>query len=278
MQVARIIARPRCFSSVYVPSYRNGVSKLFRAELRSQDSKNNVVQATCLQPYFSRLFPSITSRESRLKLLKPVQSTVNIGRSFGRSWICGLAIGSTYLSRYSGLGEVSYMEKDEQVKKYSSEISANWEKRQYRLVLWIRRLWLPSLCVLTIALGWQYPLSLVANILFLMWSSKPSPSSIYMWVEERREEEAMEKRGLERVKAQVSGFLEASAVMHVEVRDYKLFCLARVTSLTKRSTMIGILGDWWVIYSSTHAIHTGVNMRNLMATVPPFVKEQFSMN
>ena len=42
--------------------------------------------------------------------------------------------------------------------------------------------------------------------------------------------------------------------MHVEVQDYMLFCLAKVTYLTSNATMIGVLGDWWVVYSSSSRI------------------------
>lgn len=39
--------------------------------------------------------------------------------------------------------------------------------------------------------------------------------------------------------------------VHVEVQDYKLLCLAQITSLNRKMLMIGILGEWWILYSST---------------------------
>lgn len=46
----------------------------------------------------------------------------------------------------------------------------------------------------------------------------------------------------------------AATVMHVEVQDYMLFCLAKVTYLTSNATMVGVLGDWWIVYSSSSRI------------------------
>jgi hypothetical protein len=46
----------------------------------------------------------------------------------------------------------------------------------------------------------------------------------------------------------------AATVMHVEVQDYMLFCLAKVTYLRSNATMVGVLGDWWVVYSSSSRI------------------------
>jgi len=42
--------------------------------------------------------------------------------------------------------------------------------------------------------------------------------------------------------------------MHVEVQDYMLVCLAKVTYLTSNVTMVGVLGDWWIVYSSSSRI------------------------
>ena len=50
--------------------------------------------------------------------------------------------------------------------------------------VWMRRLWVPLLLVMTVAMGWYYPISLSLNCLFLLWSTRPTPSSIYIWVEQ----------------------------------------------------------------------------------------------
>lgn len=83
-------------------------------------------------------------------------------------------------------------------------------------------------------------------------------------------------RSLEGLSVDCLADAQAAGVMHVEVRDNMLFCLARVTSLTKRSTLLGFMGDWWVIYSSSSAIHTGVKLRNLLPSVTPFSREKYN--
>lgn len=63
-----------------------------------------------------------------------------------------------------------------------------------------------------------------------------------------------------------------ATVMHVEVRDYTLFCLAQVTSMTQTATLVGFLGGWFVIYSSSSTI-TALGLRSLLPTTPPALKK-----
>lgn len=57
----------------------------------------------------------------------------------------------------------------------------------------------------------------------------------------------------------------AAIVMHVEVQDYMLFCLAKVTYLTSNATIVGVLGDWWIVYSSSSRI-TALGLSNSLAS------------
>jgi hypothetical protein len=57
------------------------------------------------------------------------------------------------------------------------------DEGQEPLVEWLQRLWVPALVLLTVATGYQYPFSLFVTLVFLMWSTKPTPLSIYVWVE-----------------------------------------------------------------------------------------------
>ncbi|KAH7288616.1 hypothetical protein KP509_31G033900 [Ceratopteris richardii] len=110
--------------------------------------------------------------------------------------------------------------------------------------------------VMTIAMGWHYPLSLTVNLLILFWSTKPRPSSIYLWVEQRKLQAASQGNGLSRLKNQLSS---ATLMTHVEVEDYGLACVARVSSLSQKMLVIGVLGDWWVLYSCSSSI-SGFNI------------------
>ncbi|KAG4179359.1 hypothetical protein ERO13_A10G102700v2 [Gossypium hirsutum] len=66
----------------------------------------------------------------------------------------------------------------------------------------------------------------ITRILLFLLSTKPSPSSIYLFIEKA---------------------LHASKV---EVQDYKLFCLAIVEIGDEKIRLIGILGGWWSLPSS----------------------------
>ncbi|KAI5074445.1 hypothetical protein GOP47_0010406, partial [Adiantum capillus-veneris] len=123
-------------------------------------------------------------------------------------------------------------------------------------LFWLRRLWVPLMLVMTISMGWRYPLSLSINLLFLLWSTKPTPSSIYMWVEQKRLQAAARAQGLSRLKVQLSN---ATMMTHVEVQDYGFACIARVSSLSQKMLVIGVLGEWWVLYSCSSSI-SGFNI------------------
>ncbi|KAH7288614.1 hypothetical protein KP509_31G033900 [Ceratopteris richardii] len=131
-----------------------------------------------------------------------------------------------------------------------------WDGDESPLFIWLRRLYVPFLMVMTIAMGWHYPLSLTVNLLILFWSTKPRPSSIYLWVEQRKLQAASQGNGLSRLKNQLSS---ATLMTHVEVEDYGLACVARVSSLSQKMLVIGVLGDWWVLYSCSSSI-SGFNI------------------
>ncbi|CAM6120494.1 unnamed protein product [Calypogeia fissa] len=190
-------------------------------------------------------------------------ASVDDGKRLGQ--IVGLLVGTSCLSRKQGPANIANFEKDQSNRWPSSKAGRSYQ--QSRVKRFVERLWVPSLFVLAISLGWHYPLSLLPNLLLLMWSSKPSASSIYSWVEQVRQEEALHATGLDRMKAQAAG------VMHVEVHDGVLFSLARVTSLTKISTLLGFLGDWWLLYSSSSAIHSSVKLTDLIPSANPFNRE-----
>ncbi|XP_058091892.1 uncharacterized protein LOC131237872 isoform X4 [Magnolia sinica] len=91
---------------------------------------------------------------------------------------------------------------------------------------WARKCWLPALLVLTVVMGWEHPLTLAIKVALFLFSTKPSPLSVYLFIE------------------------QAFYAKKVEVEDYKLLCLARVELRDKKITLMGILGSWWVLQSS----------------------------
>lgn len=170
----------------------------------------------------------------------------------------GIAAAAAFASSSSGYGSIIHCQETavRDDSPSTQDHCIDWDEERTSLFLWVRRLWVPLLMVMTVAMGWHYPLSLGINLVFLLWSTKPTPSSIYIWVEQKRLNAAQRRHGVGRLKSQLSN---ASMLMHVEVQDYGVACLARVSSLTQKMLVIGVLGDWWVLYSSSSSI-SGFNL------------------
>lgn len=162
----------------------------------------------------------------------------------------GFSIASGVLS---SLPEYALAERDQTAKALdqSHQISSagKWDEGQSKILSWARKLWIPMLLVMTVVMGWNYPVSLAVNIVFLLLSTKPTPSSIYLWVEEWRQQNLLVSHGFD--------WLKLGPALHVEVHDYKLLCLAQVTSINQKLTMIGILGEWWILHSSSSRLNFG---------------------
>uniref|UniRef100_A0A2P2LJR1 Uncharacterized protein MANES_17G115000 n=1 Tax=Rhizophora mucronata TaxID=61149 RepID=A0A2P2LJR1_RHIMU len=54
------------------------------------------------------------------------------------------------------------------------------------LWMFIRKFWLPILCFLTVWLNWDHPIILTIKVVLLLFSTKPSPLSVYVFVEQVR--------------------------------------------------------------------------------------------
>ncbi|XP_065013160.1 uncharacterized protein LOC103987334 isoform X3 [Musa acuminata AAA Group] len=84
----------------------------------------------------------------------------------------------------------------------------------------VRKFQLPAVLVITLLLGWRHPLTLAINVALLLFSTRPNPFSVYMFIEQ---------------------------VFHrknVKVEDYKFLCLATVEQGDTKLNLLGILGSW----------------------------------
>ncbi|XVF58024.1 hypothetical protein PTKIN_Ptkin07bG0029100 [Pterospermum kingtungense] len=116
------------------------------------------------------------------------------------------------------------------------------EDDRRKLWLLMRKLWLPVFFVFTVFANWDNPFAVAIRILLFLLSTKPSPSSVYLFVERLCQGYMHQKPHLYIFKS-----LHASKV---EVQDYKLLCLARVEIGDEKLRLIGILGGWWSLPSS----------------------------
>ncbi|XP_020096940.1 uncharacterized protein LOC109716064 isoform X4 [Ananas comosus] len=106
-----------------------------------------------------------------------------------------------------------------------------------------RKFQLPVVLLVMVFLGWRRPVTLVVNIILLLFCTRPSPFSIYMFIEQLRQREMRRDPSFHKTK-----FLYAR---NVEVEDYKLLCIGEVELRDKKLHVIGILGGWW-IFSVSH--------------------------
>ncbi|RWW06496.1 hypothetical protein GW17_00030172, partial [Ensete ventricosum] len=106
----------------------------------------------------------------------------------------------------------------------------------------VRKFQLPAVLIITVLLGWRHPLTLAINVALLLFSTRPNPFSVYMFIEQ------LHQRDLNR-----SIGWYGSKVFHrknVKVEDYKLLCLATVEQGDTKLKLLGILGSWWVVHTS----------------------------
>ncbi|KAL2552488.1 Uncharacterized protein Fot_06107 [Forsythia ovata] len=103
----------------------------------------------------------------------------------------------------------------------------------------IRKLLVPVFLVLTVWLNWGHPVNVAIKVILILLSTKPVPSSVYIFVEQLRHQLMRQHPFLYKF-----GPLHAKMV---EVEDYTLLCLARVEIKDERFILIGILGSWWIM-------------------------------
>lgn len=233
--------RVKLISSVF--PHRGGSCSLFHSRLPSRTHHQ-------LQ-LFANLGKQASSRRWPLFLESMHHVPVKKFSTFG-----GIAAAAAFASLSSGYESIIHCQETGVVTGSAQDHGIDWNDDQTSFLLWLRRLWVPLLMVITVTLGWHYPFSLCINLVVLFWSTKPTPSSIYIWIEQKRLQAAQRMYGLGRLQAQLSN---ASKMMHVEVQDYGFACLARVSSLTQKMLILGVLGDWWVLYSCSSSI-SGFNL------------------
>ncbi|KAG0498392.1 hypothetical protein HPP92_002679 [Vanilla planifolia] len=105
-----------------------------------------------------------------------------------------------------------------------------------------RKFQLPAVLFVTVLLGWRHPFVLFINVALLLFCTRPSPLSIYVFIEQLRQSDMRRDPSLRKTK-----FLY---VKNVEIEDYRMFCLAKVELRDVKINVIGILGGWWIIHTT----------------------------
>uniref|UniRef100_A0A0D9Y3U9 UspA domain-containing protein n=1 Tax=Oryza glumipatula TaxID=40148 RepID=A0A0D9Y3U9_9ORYZ len=159
----------------------------------------------------------------------------------GHKLVKGLGMGSTLAATFCSQ-KVVYAE---EVAEQPSEGLIGPSTKHQISKLWtiIRKYQLPVGLIALIALGWQNPLGLFINVLLILYSSRPSPYSIYLFLQEVRHGEMHQNRAFWKE--------EAVLTRKVDTKDYKLFSIGTVESADREVLhVIGILGNWWIYRAS----------------------------
>ncbi|KAG0588479.1 hypothetical protein KC19_2G246000 [Ceratodon purpureus] len=268
MRVARTLLCSRAWASVASACHE---AHSIRSMIHIRG--NDVIQ-TALGPS-SCLYRSLSSRpvfwECRSESFKHLQRSSKLfGVQSCTGTFLGLAVASSFLAAEQEAvrcenhhGFHDGFRENQQVQEITEMITDDSSdmETEHKLLSFVKRYWWPTIFLLTVVLGYPYPKSLLPNSLLLIWSTKPNPASIYLWLKKRSETSRVKQGALDVVKEKINS---TATVMHVEVQDYMLFCLAKVTYLTSNATMIGVLGDWWVVYSSSSSITAlGLSLDNV---------------
>lgn len=99
------------------------------------------------------------------------------------------------------------------------------------------RLWLPFLLCWTVLINLNHPILIVGNVVLFLVSTKPSPLSVYIFVEKLRSSSSQEPH--------LPNWKKSLVARKIEVEDYKLLCVAKVEMKHQKFTLVGVLGGWW---------------------------------
>uniref|UniRef100_A0A5B6YP04 Uncharacterized protein n=1 Tax=Davidia involucrata TaxID=16924 RepID=A0A5B6YP04_DAVIN len=113
------------------------------------------------------------------------------------------------------------------------------EENPHIFLAFARKLWLPVFLFLTVLMNWDHPIVLATKVILILLSTKPSPFSVYLFIEQLRHQSMHQQPLLYKFKSLYA--------KKVEVEDYMFLCLARVELKDQKFTLIGILGSWWVL-------------------------------
>ncbi|KAF8704847.1 hypothetical protein HU200_031085 [Digitaria exilis] len=180
------------------------------------------------QPRAAELGPSLAARVALA--LRPQVSGRNLLKGFGTSAVVGMTLNQ---------GKVTAATREQSPKAITKESPGSLKNELGSFWPLVRKLQLPMGLMFLIVTGWQYPLALVINLLLLIYCSRPSRYSIYLFLQELRHREM----GHNHAKWKE----ELVHTRNVETKDYKFFSIGTVELPDGRVLhLIGMLGSWWI--------------------------------
>ncbi|KAM7509890.1 hypothetical protein LguiB_008765 [Lonicera macranthoides] len=154
----------------------------------------------------------------------PRSNSCNSGPEYSWGSIFGMSIVLGSASLYPRVAySMNGSDVLDDVRQVGSLDASDQEEDQIAFLIFARKLLAPVFLVLTVWMNWGHPIILASKVLLILFTTKPSPFSVYIFVD------------------------QSLYAKKVEVEDYTFLCVARVEIEDKRLTLIGILGNWWVL-------------------------------
>ncbi|CAL4951876.1 unnamed protein product [Urochloa decumbens] len=187
------------------------------------------------QPRAAEFGPSLAARVALG--LRPQLSGTNLLKGFATSTILGMTLHQ---------GKVTAATREQSSKAVTRPPQGSLKNELGSFWPLVRKLQLPIGLTFLILSGWQYPLGLVINILLLVYCSRPSRYSIYLFLQELRHREMGQNHAVWKE--------ELVPTRNVDTQDYKFFSIGTVELPDGRVLhLIGVLGSWW-IYRVSYAM------------------------
>ncbi|OIS98718.1 PREDICTED: uncharacterized protein LOC109232228 isoform X1 [Nicotiana attenuata] len=113
------------------------------------------------------------------------------------------------------------------------------EEDRRSLLMTLRKLLVPLLFVITVLMNWGHPIIIATKVTIILLTTKPSPLSVYVLVEQLRHQAVRRQPFIYKFKSLYA--------KKVEVADYLFLSLAKVELKDQEFTLVGILGSWWLL-------------------------------
>ncbi|KAI3670080.1 hypothetical protein L6452_41698 [Arctium lappa] len=126
----------------------------------------------------------------------------------------------------------------------------------HNFMIFAKKLMVPIALLLIVWMNWNYPVVLGVKVILTLLSTKPSPFSVYVFIEQLQQQYRGQHPFLHKFKSLYA--------KKVEVEDYTIFCVAKIEMGDQKYTLLGILGGWWVFeLTSLQSALSGFRSRTL---------------
>ncbi|WOH05087.1 hypothetical protein DCAR_0624499 [Daucus carota subsp. sativus] len=117
--------------------------------------------------------------------------------------------------------------------------NSKFKEDKLSFLAFVKKFMLALFAIASVLTNMDHPVKLAAKLTVVLLSSKPSPSSVYFIIDQCRQQYMQQNPLRYKIKPLYA--------KQVKVQDYKLLFVAKIELHDQKFTLIGILGNWWVI-------------------------------